>query len=134
MFAAMWACHSPGMKFSRRRSVALRDDTGSVVIEYGLIIAVIALFLASSGTLLVQATGDLFGRIATTLAEGPGPGDPDPPGGDPAPPNPPGGDPAPPGGDPAPPNPPPADPGGKGQGKSGDTHGHGKGSGGGKDH
>lgn len=126
MFHPICACQSSDMEFSRRRSTALRDETGSVMIEYGLIIAVIALFLASSGTMLVQATGELFGRVGTTLMESPGlPGDP-------LPPEPPGGDPVPPGGDPAPD--PPTQGGGKGQGRSGDTRGHGRGSGGGRGH
>ena len=112
------------MDNSRRRPLDVRDDAGSVVIEYGLIIAVIALFLASSGVALLQGTSQLFGRAGIALMQGPA-GEPDD--AEPAPPEPPGGDPAPPG-------PPDGDPGGKGQGKSGDTRGHGKGSGGGKDH
>ena len=96
-----------------------RREEGGVVIEYGVIIAVVALFLVSSGTVLVQATQDMFSRIGVELSSGPGEPAPD----DPAP-----DEPAP--GDPLPGDPPPAG----GNGKSGETPGHGKGSGGGKDH
>lgn len=97
-------------------SARLHREDGGVVVEYGVIVAVIALFLASSGTLLVQGAQDMFDRIGVELSSGlgePAPGDPPPDA-------------------PAPGDPPPG--GGGGGGKSGETPGHGKGSGGGKGH
>ena len=45
-----------------------RDETGGVVIEYGIIVAVIALGLATVGTTLVSAISGWFGEMATKLS------------------------------------------------------------------
>lgn len=112
----------------RDRFAHLRREDGSIFIEYGVIIAVIALFLASSGTLVVQAAQDMVDRIGLELTGGLG----EPAAAEPVPDDPPPGDPA--AGDPPPGDPPPGGGGGGGGGKAGETPGHGKGSGGGKDH
>ncbi len=45
-----------------------RDETGGVVIEYGIVVAVIALGLATVGQGLVTAIGNWFTALAGRLA------------------------------------------------------------------
>ena len=45
----------------------LEDETGGVVIEYGIVVAVIALGLATVGTGLVTAVGQWFTSIANEV-------------------------------------------------------------------
>ena len=45
----------------------LEDETGGVVIEYGIVVAVIALGLATVGSGLVKAVGEWFTTIATDV-------------------------------------------------------------------
>ncbi len=48
--------------------LATRDETGGVVIEYGIVVAVIALGLATVGQGLVTAVGNWFTAIAGRVA------------------------------------------------------------------
>ena len=53
---------------SRLMDRMVKEDEGGVVIEYGIVVAVIALGLATVGTSLVSAVSGWFGEIATKLS------------------------------------------------------------------
>lgn len=57
MLQLILALQSFGSRLNKR-------EEGGVVIEYGVVVAVIALGLVAVGLVLVGAVGDWFGRIA----------------------------------------------------------------------
>jgi len=46
----------------------LRDETGATAIEYGLLVALIAIALVGALTATGNSLSDTFGRVDTTLA------------------------------------------------------------------
>lgn len=47
----------------------LRDESGTTIVEYGLLLALIAVVVGFSATLLAEGIGDVFGAASQTVSD-----------------------------------------------------------------